>query len=70
MTTLGIDVLVQLADKLSSPLRGMEGAVAKASERMQNQLKLSAKLGGAGAVASGVAYGVNRLVGGFTDSIA
>ena len=67
--TVGVDVLVRLADKLTAPLREAEGVVAKASERMTKQLNLSMKLAGAGAAASGVAFGAQKLVTGFTDSI-
>lgn len=67
--TVGVDVLVSLADKLTAPLRNAEDTVAKASERMQKRLALSMKLAGGGAAAAGVAYGVERLVTGFTDSI-
>ncbi|MEM6728836.1 MAG: phage tail tape measure protein, partial [Pseudomonadota bacterium] len=67
--TLGVDVLVRLADKLTAPLKQAEDTVAAASERMQKRLSLSMKLAGGGAAAAGVAFGAKRLVTGFTDSI-
>lgn len=67
--TVGVDVLVSLADKLTAPLKNTEETVAKASERMQKRLALSMKLAGGGAAAAGIAYGAERLVTGFTDSI-
>ncbi|SDG19510.1 phage tail tape measure protein [Sulfitobacter delicatus] len=68
-TSVGVDVLVSLADRLTAPLRNAEDTVAKASERMQKRLALSMKLAGGGAAAAGIAYGAQRLVTGFTDSI-
>ncbi|WP_107497430.1 phage tail tape measure protein, partial [Thalassobius sp. I31.1] len=66
---LGIDVLVGLTNQLTAPLRNAEETVAKASERMNRSLQLSLKLGAAGAAASGVAWGAERMISGFTDSI-
>lgn len=68
-TSVGVDVLVSLADRLTAPLRNAEDTVARASERMQKRLALSMKLAGGGAAAAGIAYGAQRLVTGFTDSI-
>lgn len=68
-TSVGVDVLVSLADRLTAPLRNAEDTVAKASERMQKRLALSMKLAGGGGAAAGIAYGAQRLVTGFTDSI-
>ncbi len=67
--TVGVDVLVSLADKLSAPLRDAENTVAKASERMNKRLQLSMKLAGAGAATGLFAEGVRRVVTSFTDSI-
>ena len=35
--TVGVDVLVSLADKLTAPLKNAEDTVAKASERMSRR---------------------------------
>lgn len=67
--SVGVDVLVRLADKLTAPLKDVEGTIAKASERMNKRLKLSMNLAGGGAVAGVVAEGSRRLVTGFTNSI-
>ena len=66
---IGVDVLVSLANKLTAPLKDAENMVVKASERMNKRLELSMKLAGGGAAASAVAWGAERLVTGFTDSI-
>lgn len=42
MSTVGVDVLVRLIDRLTAPLRNTEEIVKKASERMQSRLQLSA----------------------------
>ncbi|MGD9918609.1 MAG: phage tail tape measure protein [Paenirhodobacter sp.] len=68
-TSVGVDVLISLANKITAPLRDAEKAVAAASERMNKRLQLSMKLAGGGAAASGIAWGAQRLVTGFTDSI-
>lgn len=67
--SIGVDVLVSLADQITAPLRGVEGTIAKASDRMNNRLALSMKLAGAGAVAGVVAEGARRMVTGFTDGM-
>ena len=67
--SIGVDVLVSLADQITAPLRDVEGTIAKASDRMNNRLALSMKLAGAGAVAGVVAEGARRMVTGFTDGI-
>ena len=67
--SIGVDVLVSLADQITAPLRDVENTVAKASERLNNRLALSMKLAGAGAVAGVVAEGARRMVTGFTDGI-
>jgi hypothetical protein len=67
--SIGIDILVGLGDKLTAPLRNVEKTIADASDRMNKRLALSMKLAGGGAVATGIAYGAQRLVTGFTDSI-
>lgn len=67
--SIGVDVLVSLADQITAPLRDVEGTIAKASERMNKRLALSMKLAGAGAVAGVVAEGARRMVTGFTDGI-
>jgi len=67
--SIGVDVLVSLADQITAPLRDVESTISKASDRMNDRLKLSMKLAGAGAVAGVVAAGARRMVTGFTDSI-
>ncbi|MEM7295903.1 MAG: phage tail tape measure protein [Pseudomonadota bacterium] len=67
--SVGVDVLVRLADKLAAPLRDIEGRVARSTERMNKRLNLSLKIGGAGAAAGLVATASKRMVTGFTDSI-
>lgn len=68
-TSLGVDILVSLVDRLARPLRDAENTVAAASERMNRRLRLSMQVAGAGAAAAGVAYGARRMVTSFTDSI-
>lgn len=69
--TVGVDVLLRLADRMAGPLRAAEMRVQKAGERMNKRLTLSMKLGGAAALGqvAGVTRGAERMVTGFTDSI-
>lgn len=66
---IDLSVFVKLADKITGPLKEVEGKVAKASERMTKRLNLSMKLAGGGAAAAGLSYGIKRTVTSFTDSI-
>jgi len=68
-TSIGVDVLVSLVDRLARPLRNAEATIAAASERMNRRLRLSMQVTGAGVAAAGVAYGAQRMVTSFTDSI-
>lgn len=68
-TNIGVDILVNLVDRLSRPLREAEATIANAAERMNRRLHLSMQVSGAGAAAAGVAYGAQRIVTSFTDSI-
>lgn len=67
--TIGVDVLIRLADKITAPLRDAETTVAKAADRMQKRLQLSMHLSGAADAASRVAAGTTNLIAGFTNSI-
>lgn len=69
MSTVGVDLLVNLVDRLSAPLRNTEQAIAQASERMNRRLRLSMQVTGTGAAAAGVAFGAQRMVTGFTNSL-
>lgn len=70
MSTVGVDLLVNLVDRLSAPLRNTEQAIARASERMNRRLRLSMQVTGAGAAAAGVAFGAQRMVTSFTNSLS
>jgi TP901 family phage tail tape measure protein len=69
MSTVGVNVFLRLSDMLAKPLRDSEKRVDASAKRMQDRLKLSLKLKAGGAAAAGIAYGAQRLVTGFTDSI-
>lgn len=66
---IDLSVFVRLGDKITGPLKDAEKKVADAADRMNRRLKLSLKLGAAGAASAGVAYGIQRAVSGLTDSI-
>ena len=66
---IDLSVFVRLADRISGPLKDTEKLVAASADRMNNRLKLSMKIGAAGAAAAGVGFGIQRMVSGLTDSM-
>ncbi|MFV0408677.1 MAG: phage tail tape measure protein [Paracoccus sp. (in: a-proteobacteria)] len=66
---IDLSVFVRLGDKLTAPLKNTEKIVADAADRMNKRLKLSLKLGAAGAVSAGASFGIQRMVSGLTDGI-
>ena len=66
---IDLSVFVRLADKISGPLKNTEKLVADAADRMNSRLKLSMKIGAAGAVSAGAAFGIQRMVSGLTEGI-
>ncbi len=66
---IDLSVFVRLGDKIAGPLKNTEKMVADAADRMNRRLKLSLKLGAVGAASGGVAFGVQQMVTGLTDSI-
>lgn len=66
---IDLSVFVRLGDRITGPLKNTEKVVADAADRMNRRLKLSLKLGAAGAASAGVAFSMKQMVSGLTDSI-